>query len=141
MTRPGADGTHQRRVLALFRTGFWVPLMACTYLALVPEPPEHPVFRLSDVLLHGLAFAYLSLALMLAYPGGAASRHDPRLRTFVLMLGYGLFLELVQALVPERSAELKDLLVDVAGILTGLVLARYLGGPLRALAGWLSARF
>jgi len=40
------------------------------------------------------------------------------------MAGYGLALELAQSLVPERTASLKDLLVDLVGIGIGLALAR-----------------
>lgn len=140
MKSVAAEG-GDRRVRYLFLAGFWIPLIACTYLALVPEPPDNPVFRLSDLLLHAMAFTYLSLALVLAYPRMGRTRLRLFVRVFALMLAYGLFLELVQAFVPERSAEAKDLLVDAIGIGAGLVLARYLAEPLRALAGHLSARF
>lgn len=104
----------------LFGSGFWIPLAFCTYLALVPEPPEHPVFELSDVILHAAAFTYLTLAFALTRYG-----RDSRLyvRTFVAMLAYGVFLEAAQSLIPERSAEIKDLLVDLVGIGLGLALA------------------
>lgn len=93
---------------------FWVPLAACTYLALTPSPPT-AVFRVSDIVLHALAFTYLTFALGLAM-------RAPRLGLVVLaMLGYGVFIELAQSLEPARHAELKDLLVDVAGIGAGLV--------------------
>jgi VanZ family protein len=119
------------------RLGFWIPLLICTWLALIPEPPDNPVFRLSDVILHGAAFAYLTFAFVLmgtlrsALSTQTAARGITKtlaLQAVVAMLGYGLFLELVQSFIPERSAELKDLLVDLAGIGVGLLLAARFAG-------------
>jgi len=139
---PGNDERlpGNRLALILFQSAFWIPLLVCTYLALVPEPPDNPVFRVSDVILHGAAFTYLSLALVLALFGTTMARQSIYVRTFVCMLGYGIFLELVQSLVPERSAEFKDLFVDVVGIVIGLMLAAVLAGPVYGLTIRLSAR-
>ena len=41
------------------------------------------------------------------------------------MLAYGIAIELVQSFEPTRDAELKDVLVDVVGILLGLALYRW----------------
>ncbi len=132
-SQPGADPGAARGPTVdgatglMLRLGFWVPLLVCTWLALTPSPPES-VFRVSDVLLHGLAFTYLTFALGLAHG-------TLRLRAVVVwMLGYGLFLELAQSVAPERSAELKDLLVDVAGVAVGTVLLMGLGSWSRRLA-------
>lgn len=113
--RPGAA---ERVCLEL---AFWVPLAGCTYLALTPSPPQ-AVFQVSDVILHALAFSYLTFALGMA---------RPRLSWAVLaawMLGYGAFIEVAQSFEPQRSPELKDMLVDGAGIVVGL-LALKLAGP------------
>lgn len=105
---------------------FWVPLAACTYLALTPSPPS-AVFRVSDIVLHAFAFAYLTFALGLAM-------RVPRLGLVGLaMLGYGLFIELAQSLEPARHAELKDLLMDAAGIAAGLVALAWAGAWCRRL--------
>lgn len=100
-------------------TGFWVPLALCTWLAFTPSPPE-AVFRVSDLLLHAFAFAYLSFSLSLAHDLSAT-------RVAFWMLGYGLLIEVLQSLIPDRTPELKDLLVDGAGIAVGLTAARLLG--------------
>ena len=115
---------------ALFQAGFWLPLALCTYLALVPEPPEHAVFRLGDVVLHGFAFTVLTVALQLAYGLERRGRRGLTI-AFFAMLAYGVALELAQGFIPERSAELKDLWVDVIGILLGLGLGSFLVPPLR----------
>jgi len=122
---------------------FWLLLAATTWLALTPSPPE-PVTRVSDVLLHALAFTTLTFLLILAHlagTGGQGAHGAPatRLRGYrhwwavPLMLLYGVALELLQSRVPERSAEFKDVWVDVAGIVVGLCLAIWLCGPLRRL--------
>jgi VanZ family protein len=120
----------------MLQAGFWIPLVICTYLALVPEPPEVEVFRVSDVILHGAAFTYLTFSLVVAHYGYFSEPKRLYLRAFVSMLLYGLLLELIQSFVPERSAELKDLLVDVLGIGAGLLLASFLASPLRKSLLW-----
>ena len=115
---------------ALLRVGFWVPLGVCTYLTLVPSPPEHPVFALGDVVLHATAFAYLTVALVVLL-GPAAGGRLRYGAAFAWMALYAVALEVAQSFVPERSAELKDLLVDLAGIGVGLALASQLAAPVR----------
>jgi VanZ family protein len=111
------DADRAARVCLIL--GFWIPLAVVSWLAFTPSPPE-AVSRVSDVILHAMAFTYLTFALGLA--------HDQRpLRIAVLMLGYGVLIEVVQSLIPERSAELKDVLVDAAGIVVGIVALRLLG--------------
>jgi uncharacterized protein YfiM (DUF2279 family) len=99
---------------------FWIPLTICTWLALTPSPPD-AVFRVSDVVLHGAAFAYLTFALGLAWPAAGLWAMAGA------MFGYGALIEAVQSFEPARSAEVKDLLVDVAGIVTGLLLWNVFG--------------
>ena len=132
---------NEKWVTVFFQIGFWIPLLACTYLALVPEPPDNPIFNFSDVSLHGTAFTCLTLALVLAQYGSTSIRQNLYVRTFVIMLGYGILLELAQAYIPERTAELKDLLVDAAGIGVGLMMAAAFAGRIHDLAIRLSARF
>lgn len=109
----------------LLKSAFWIPLGICTWMALSPSPPEIPVFKVTDVILHAFAFSYLSFAIRLAYENRSL------LQTFVVLFGYGLLIELVQSFEPDRTAELKDLLVDVAGIGLGLVLAGFGADPVR----------
>lgn len=127
-----ARSLAQRLAVLLWRLGFFVPLLICTYLALVPDPPDNPVFRVSDVILHAAAFSYLTVAFVLMHEGVQLHR-ALAIRSTLVMLGYGIFLEGVQWFVPERSAELKDLGVDLLGILVGLLLAGLLARPLKNL--------
>lgn len=113
-----AERAAQRFLL----TAFWVPLALCTYMALAPSPPD-PGFEVSDIVLHAFAFSYLTLAVGTAYPSVGA------VYVAAWMLGYGAAIEVLQGFGTARHAELKDLLVDAAGILVGL-------GALRLLGGW-----
>jgi len=117
----------ERLVVLGLALAFWIPLAICTYLAFDPSPPDS-VFRVSDVVLHAFAFTYLTFALALAH------QHRHWLVPAAWMLGYGIFIEVVQAFEPERAAELKDLLVDAAGICLGLGLFRWAGAWVRLMA-------
>ena len=77
----------------LFQITFWVPLVICTWLALTPRPPEKLLLGLSDVILHTSAFAYLSLALIMARLRGSESPAYGK--TALFMMGYGLLLEVI----------------------------------------------
>ena len=132
-------------MLGLLRTGFYLPLVVCTYLALIPEPPQNAVFQVSDIILHTLAFTYLTFALCLmrlaAQPDTATLGWPLARNVFLVMLGYGVFLELVQGIIPARTAELKDLGVDALGIGFGLLLAALLAPPvfrvIRLVSRWI----
>lgn len=108
-----------RLVQAVF---FWIPLGLVTAAALLPQGAPMP-FAISDVLLHAFAFTYLTAALGRVHY--APARRWP---VALWMLCYGLALEVVQSFIPERTAELKDLIVDAAGIALGLGLWRLILG-------------
>ena len=134
--RPGdSDVFRMRLVTVLFQSAFWIPLGATTYLALTAVLPEHPIFELSDVILHGAAFSYLTAALVLAQQReDVPSRARIYLVTFVFMTAYGVFLELAQSQIPERTADLGDLFVDALGIGVGLGVAAVSAEPVHAFA-------
>lgn len=111
----------------LLKLALYLSLGVGCYLAFVPTLPDMSVFTLSDIILHAGGFAYLTFALMLAYPEATP------LRAAAWMFSYGVFIEIVQYFVPERSAELKDLLMDATGFVLGLLVARALAGRLRQL--------
>ncbi len=117
----------ERALDVCLSVAFWLPLTVCTYLAVTPSPPD-PLFRISDVVLHALAFSYLTLALGLAH-----RQRPPAVASW--MLGYGVLIEVLQSFTAERSPELKDLLVDAGGILLGLGLLRVVGDTLRRWGG------
>ena len=105
--------------------------MVWTGRALVPDPPDYPVFNVGDGILHGAAFTYLSFALVLLSSQWSAQTLRTYVRVFVVMLMYGALIELLQGFIPERSAEYKDLLVDSLGIGLGLGVAAVAVTPLK----------
>lgn len=154
---PPEPGAAERIGQAGLQSAFWVPLLICTWLALSPSqpaavsafsaavlnalaslglapgPPE-TLQGAGDVVLHALAFSYLTFALGLALPGAGL------VLVAACMLAYGGFLELAQSLLPTRTAELKDLLVDLAGIAAGMLLLLTVGNACRRGVHALAAR-
>jgi len=93
---------------------FWLPFTMTTYLAWSPlEQLDVP--STNDKFTHLLAFGYLTGAFMLAY-----RRWSTWQRTAVVMFAYGVLIEVVQAFLPYRSFDLRDLLADGVGIVVAL---------------------
>lgn len=92
------------------RLGFWLALAVTTLFALLPQPPEL-LEQTSDKLRHVLAFAALSVALVLAYPRLAWWRAG------LALWAYGGAIELLQ-LVPalNRTGDLADWVADAASV-------------------------
>jgi len=109
---------------ALRKTAFWIPFVIATVFALSPKGVPLP-FSVTDVALHLFAFVYLSAALGVAYFDANGARWIA-----FWMLAYGAAIEIIQSFLPSRSAEMKDLLVDVAGIAIGVIVWRYVLVPL-----------
>jgi VanZ family protein len=103
----------------LILTGFWIPFAIASYAAFAPEGVPTPFQKISDIVLHAFTFTYLTATLWLAhFSGGRAWK------SAAWMLAYGIFIELVQTQEPMRSAEFKDVGVDMIGILLGIGLYR-----------------
>jgi len=92
-------------------------LVACSWLAFDPNPPPSADTGW-DKLNHALAFCALAIAARLSFP------HATPRGLSLALLGYGVFIELVQARIPGRSADALDLLGDAVGIIAGLLLAQ-----------------
>jgi VanZ family protein len=103
----------------LILVGFWLPFAVATYAAFAPEGVPMP-FRVSDIVLHAAAFTYLTAALWFAY-----HPTNNGWKPAAWMLAYGIAIELIQSFEPTRTAELKDLIVDMIGISLGLALYRW----------------
>ena len=102
-----------------FRFLFVVTLIAIYILALLPQA-QAPQFHWSDKANHIFAFVVLGLLLRLGF----------RLsywQSILLLIGYGVLIEISQYFTPDRSAELADIGADTIGSFVGLKLYRYLG--------------
>ena len=99
----------------MFRALFWGALIASYIAAILPQEVAPTVGDLSDKTLHFLAFALLSLLLMLAY-------RMVWWRGALYLLGYALLIEVTQSFTPTRCAEGLDVVADAIGIVLGLLL-------------------
>ena len=95
----------------------WAILLIIFYMALRPLPGAAIVGIWSDKVWHALAFG----ALMLWFSGVYPPRQFGRL--FLLLLSYGILIEVVQAFTPHRQVELADVLANISGAAAGWLLA------------------
>lgn len=103
-------------------------LMAVTCgFAFAPHAPELHVDN-GDKIQHILAFGSLAGCALLSAGSGQAAW----LRVLAAMLAFGVFIEAVQAFLPTRSADWRDVVADAmgagAGILAVMALRRALQG-------------
>ncbi|EKE87601.1 VanZ family protein [Idiomarina xiamenensis] len=91
---------------------FAVVLMVVSALFLWQFPPSAaPAIPHFDKLVHVSLFFILAACLHYAFA-------LPHWLAFLLLLGYGVVIELVQGLTPSRSADGWDVLADAAGALS-----------------------
>ena len=108
--------TLSNPVIHLSRVLFLIALLGVTTLAVLPGSAL-PAINLWDKLNHALAFFVLALLLAAACPGLAL------LRQWLILLSYGVAIELLQAGLSYRDASLADVLANVVGIaLAALIL-------------------
>ena len=110
--------TSKARVLA--RAAFVLAAAAVAVGSLTPAA-EMPAIEVSDKVQHFGAYAGLAFLAVLAWP-------QARLMTGPVMsvILAGPAIELLQLLVPGRSASLADAAADLAGVAVGWVLASWL---------------
>ena len=89
-------------------------------------------FFLSDPVMHFLTFGLLSLLLCGGYYG--AGRPIPFLKVAGFTAGYGLLIEVYQAILPWRDFGLDDLFWNITGAACSLVLIKWQLGP----HGWVA---
>jgi len=126
MDDPTTDGNRvipPRRALFL---RLWGPPLAYTaiifLLSFIPVGSPPRIWSAQDKAAHFLEFALLSALLFRALrPGGGLLR--TLLIAFLASTGMGVLVELVQALIPSRSAEFLDVAADAAGALAGALAA------------------
>lgn len=95
----------------VFQWGFVSALCAIYILAILPSDSV-PGIQLWDKLNHALAFFVLALLMAKAWPSAEVSWQQ-----LALLLCYGLFIELSQALLPYRDASWQDMVANACGLL------------------------
>lgn len=106
------------RHLRLWRSTGRALVLASFAVALLPAPRGMGSIAYGDKIAHAAAFAMI----MLWYAQIYSARRD-RGRCALGLLALGLGIELLQSLVPYRSADIWDLVADAAGVGLGWLLA------------------
>jgi hypothetical protein len=103
---PGSRGTW------LWRGAFAATVAAILLLALMPGSGGADWFQQADKLRHAVAFIAL-------WAIGRRARLRPTWVLALALLSFGIGIELLQALTPDRESSLADVLADAVGIAAG----------------------
>jgi len=98
---------------------FWLALLVAYIAAVIPQDISPTVLELSDKAHHIFAFVVLGLLLRLAYTINYWYG-------LLLLMGFGIFIEVSQYFTLTRVAESKDVIADLIGSFIGLKLYKYL---------------
>ena len=107
------------RFQSIFQLFFWLALLGSYTLAVLPSNLAPHVPNVSDKVHHIFAFVVLSLLIRLSY----------RIKywyALIVLLGYGISIEISQYFLPTRSSDYHDVLADLIGIFIGLKLYKYI---------------
>ena len=107
------------RYRSTFRILFWLAFITVYIAAVLPQDLAPTVPELSDKAHHVLAFIVLGLLLRLAYKINYWYG-------LLLLVGFGLLIEVSQYFTPTRVAESKDVIADLIGTFIGFKIYKYL---------------
>ena len=107
------------RYRPIFRVLFWLALIVAYVAAVLPQDIAPAVPELSDKAHHVFAFILLGLLLRLAY-------NVNYWYGLLMLVGFGMFIEISQYFTETRVAEEKDVIADLIGSFIGLKLYKYL---------------
>jgi VanZ family protein len=96
--------------LLSYRLGFVTSILTISFLALIEPASFSSQSLINDKILHFLCFAYLTILCKFA------RFFDQDIWVYVIVLGYGILIEIVQLYIPHRSFEFLDILADLIGI-------------------------
>ncbi len=94
---------------------FWLALISSYILAVLPQENVPELTPFNDKGNHFLAFSVLTLLLLHAY-------RVKYLTAFILMMLYGVLIEVSQLFAVNRHGELLDVLADTLGVVIGMLL-------------------
>ena len=105
-------------MLLSYRLGFMVSILAISWLAIAEPASFSSKGLIDDKILHFLCFAYLTIIFKFA------RFTDQDFWVYVIVLGYGILIEIVQMYIPYRSFEFFDILADLMGIFCASLLLK-----------------
>jgi len=93
------------------------------YLSSLSRPPVPP--NVSDVILHLIEFTLMYVVVYRAFNNGLFAGLNKKylILSMVLLMAYGILDEVHQSFVPERVFSIKDMVMDLAGIIVGTAIA------------------
>ena len=99
---------------------FYILFLISTLFALAKLGDSAESIALNDKLLHMLVFIFLSISAYL-------SQNFTRQRHIIFFLAsYPLIIEIIQFFLPYRNYSNLDLIADLIGIITGLILVKFM---------------
>ena len=105
-------------MLLSYRLGFMASILAISWLAITEPASFSSESLIDDKILHFLCFAYLTIIFKFA------RFTDQDFWVYVIVLGYGILIEIVQMYIPYRSFEFFDILADLMGIFCASLLLK-----------------
>ncbi|QCF27326.1 VanZ family protein [Hydrocarboniclastica marina] len=107
------------RQVGIWRALLYPTLILILYLATTSQAYPVPAAS-SDKVNHIMAFVTLGILLRWSYPALGMTW------ALLLLVGYGLGIEVIQSALPYRQFSLLDLLADLAGSVAGLLASTWL---------------
>lgn len=96
------------------------------YYSIVPPPTSNAISQGFFVILPFSYFlhigSYTGLAVIFGYTTAHIPRPDWQLWVFVIVVGIGVIVEIVQYSIPARSFSLLDILANILGVLIGIII-------------------
>jgi len=101
------------RFRTTFKIVFWIALIVAYTAAILPQDSAPQITGFSDKAHHVFAFVFLGVLLRLGY--------DIKYwYALLVLLGFGIFIEVSQYFTPTRFADIKDVMADLIGAFIGL---------------------
>ena len=97
---------------------FYILFFISTFFALANLGDSMESTALNDKLLHVLGFIFLSIS---AYLSQNFTHHR---QIFFFLISYAMFIEIIQFFLPYRNYSNLDLIADLIGIISGLILVK-----------------
>ena len=108
----------------MFKALFFTALITIEYLATTSS--SIPVVEhIWDKANHFIAFSTLYILLSLAY------KHTTLIQKFIILITFGIQIEIVQAFLPAREFSILDIFADSIGIIIGEIVSKKLFKPIK----------